>query len=363
VFMDTSLLLYGYKEGKNSDAYFYAVNETTLHDFFRIDAFELTSGRHTVREDENVCIISEDLAFLNNLQVGDIIYPECTEDMIKPGGKEDKKIIEACPMEIIGIYKMNFDYIVPDDAYTYELPQNMIFSDHSSTKIWQDEIAKATKQPYLSNIDTYDKATFFSDDIKNIEDLETKYASNDYASASKNDAVFYGNTSVISNVGMKVMLVSLPLIVGAIILIFIQSSKLGKSRKKEYIILLKSGISKKQIFAQRLLEFAIVASVATVLAFLLVNLLIDPISDSIKAADAARVFEPYTYEYIRAEIQFGPEITQNGYLPEDFEIKMNSAAIVWGVVIAFAVTVISALISISSVLKKKTLDIVIDSEK
>ena len=42
---------------------------------------------------------------------------------------------------------------------------------------------------------------------------------------------------------------------------------------------------------------------------------------------------------------------------------MNSSSIVWGIVITFAVTVISALISTSSVLKKKPFDIAINSVK
>lgn len=258
---------------------------------------------------------------------------------------------------------MNFDYTAPDDAYIYELPQNMIFADHISTKLWQDEIAKATNQPYMSNIDTYDKVTFFTDNIKTIEDIEAVYASDTSKSVNKNSVIYGDLAAALNSINITSILISSVACTVTIILLFVFSSKFGKSRKKEYIILLKSGISKKQIFAQRLFELAIVASIATVLAFLLANLLIDPISDSIKAADAARVFEPYSYEYLRAEIQFGPQITQNGYLPEDFEITLNSSAVILGIVSVFASAVISALISSSSVLKKKIFEMVEDKEQ
>jgi len=371
VFMDTSLYLYGDKTEKNSNAYFYAVNETELHDFFRNDAFGIIEGRHIAREDENVCVISKDLADLNDLKVGDMIYPKCTEDVVKTGGDENNIIVEAYPMEIIGIYKMNFEYSAPEDSFIYELPQNIIFADHISTKIWHDEIAKATNTLYSSGLDVYEKVTFFVDDIKNLDAVmftvnnppEPPWLSLDSNSMSVNDAIYYGSLSSLNTLNAVTIFVILPVLAGIIIFLFIISSKSGKSRKKEYVILLKSGFAKKQIFAQRFLETGIIALIAFVIALVLVSLLITPVSDGIKAADAARVFEPYTYEYVRADIQFGPQITQNGYLPDDFGISMNLAAIVWGIVIVFAVTVISALISASSVLKKKPFDIAINSVK
>ena len=168
--------------------------------------------------------------------------------------------------------------------------------------------------------------------------------------------------NVSSNINIYAVCTTVAVLAVIIFLLCLLSFKIGRLRSKESGALLSYGIGRKQIFAQRFLETGIIALIAFVIALVLVSLLITPVSDGIKAAEAARVFEPYTYEYIRADIQFGPEITQNGYLPEDFEITMNSAAIVWGIVIAFAVTVISALISASFVLKKKTLDIVLDNK-
>jgi len=359
VFMDTSLELFCDKTGENN-AYFYAVNETKLHDFFRNGAFELISGRHIEREDENVCVISEDLADLNNLKVGDHVYPECTEDMVKPGGDENNVIVEAYPMEIVGIYKMNFEYAAPDDVYAYELPQNMIFADHISTKLWQTGIFRTKTEFYLDSIDEYEKITFFVND-SNVSNSNSMQLYTTW-SVSENESDYLSIKNVSSNINIYAVCTAVAVLAVIIFLLCLLSFKIGRSRSKESGALLSYGIEKKQVFAQRFLETGIIALIAFVIALVLVSLLIIPVSDGIKAADAARVFEPYTYEYIRAEIQFGPQITQNGYLPEDFEISMNSAAIVWGIVIVFAVTVISALISSSSVLKKKTLDIVIAKE-
>lgn len=62
--------------------------------FFSKGTFQITEGRHILPTDENVVLISKELAGLNNLEVGDQIWLQSSQEKT------------SSPFSIVGIYEI-----------------------------------------------------------------------------------------------------------------------------------------------------------------------------------------------------------------------------------------------------------------
>lgn len=88
--------------------------------FFSKGTFQITEGRHILPTDENVVLISKELAGLNNLEVGDQIWLQSSQEKT------------SSPFSIVGIYEikepqLNAGLVPPPSLY-----QNRIFIDDSN---------------------------------------------------------------------------------------------------------------------------------------------------------------------------------------------------------------------------------------
>jgi len=211
---------------------------------------EVTEGRLIGADDENVCIISRELADVNSLKIGDVL---AFNDWKKP---DTAKVIEA---EIIGIYD-SINGITPitrGDSYRAE---NIIFTDLSLP-----EKAEGCEGDPL-----YQYAVFQVADVDKYEIVKNRMAEVDidweYYDLLDNSGI--SETMAENFSGLKSMsevLLILVIVLAVFVLFFIFLFWM-KNRIHEIGILLSLGESKMKIVLQMLIEGILISGIAFVLA-------------------------------------------------------------------------------------------------
>jgi ABC-type antimicrobial peptide transport system permease subunit len=248
-----------YHTSENNMGQVSANNYSALHPHFQDKVLELTEGRHITLGDENTVLLSETLAALNGLSVGDSVTLSPAElaqegDMFFDSLKNSQTT--ACA-KIIGIFKEAQPQ--EDAAYqpTAGLRSNMIFSDHALLTALG--LAKAGE--YTGGVSFYIGDPLYLDDvIKEVEQTD----SIDWSSffIRKDDfnyeKVSSGLVAIQSLIKTLLVCVS---IVSAAVLILILTMRM-RGRIHEAGILLSVGIPKREILGQFIAEVAFVAVVA-----------------------------------------------------------------------------------------------------
>ena len=219
--------------------------------FLTVNAF-MKSGRMIEKGDRNVCVISEELANKNHLEIGGrLTFCDCFNE-------ENPAVYEA---EIIGIYQVNQPIISYMSGDTYR-SENIIFTDLDfPEKVEGKENDPLYERAYfkLADVDEY-KAVKEAVKRTDIEweryDLIDNNGNIDVMSANFNELEKYSEilTWVISGAGLVILIL--------IFLFWI------KNRNKEVGIMLSMGVSKIRILAQILTEALIIVVAAVLLSFL-----------------------------------------------------------------------------------------------
>lgn len=209
----------------------------------------IKEGRMTEEGEENVCVISEELAEKNHLNVGDPIRfcPLKTED----------SVTEA---KIIGIYtvKEKMRPYMSGDTYRSE---NVIFTDlYLPSKAEQDDPLFVSAYYQVADVDAYDKV---KENIKKVDIPWEWYDLIDHNGNLDTMATNFHDLEKISNT--MLFLVSGA---GFLILFFIFVFWI-KNRTNEIGILMSLGISKGKIWLQMLLEALVISAAAVLLSFVL----------------------------------------------------------------------------------------------
>ena len=211
---------------------------------------EVREGRMVTAEDMNVCVISRELAELNDLELGDLL------EFNKWHEPETSKVYEA---KIIGIYDTihKMTPIMYGDSYRSE---NIIFTD-----LHFPEKAEGCDGDPL-----YQYATFW---VENVEEYDTIKEQIKRADINWKRYDFLDNTgmsdTVASNFGdlekSSTMILILVILSGTIILFLIFLFWMG-SRVHEIGVRLAIGERKGMIVMQMLLEGVLIGGVAFLLA-------------------------------------------------------------------------------------------------
>lgn len=207
--------------------------EFTRGEKILIDGRYITSNDREKKND--VCMINETIARLNDIRVGDVIDFKMADE-------------SYAAFSVIGIYKDQVSYSTSNITISYNLPENCVFVPLSAF-----EKAKATG--------CYNYQIKLNDDslIGEVERLVNKY------SMCEGYPAYFIRVSEISEAGNREMnslqgalrIVQNVFVVIAAALMFIFVYSLIVSRKKDFGVLLALGISKKNIVTTLLAEFCI----------------------------------------------------------------------------------------------------------
>lgn len=302
---------YGYAKGKNLQfipgmghtdsnnmGKVTTLNYSILDTDFQFDTNKLVKGRHLKEEDMKKVLISQELAELNQLDIGDKIQLESADfgqngdnyiDLIPESEKES---MEA---EIVGIYST--DKIDAAGAPTAGLTVNMIYGSNDILP----ELSEVPENAYFGEL------AFYVRDPAKIDEIIKE--------VRKMDAVDWDHYSIRKNVFkyekiskdllslnqlIRALLVG-SFLVGMILLLLILMLTI-KNRTCEAGVYLSIGVGKKKIIYQFILEIIILAVIGFALSFLL-YLCIQGILEQRLFSDVSEVITDVEILQKKAEIE------------------------------------------------------------
>ena len=244
---------------------------TELSEKFRTGSFTLVEGRHITAEDTYKTLISEGLAELNGLQIGDTITFSSRLGMM--GNAPDRLAFTMEPMtvEIVGIFRVNgyqpMGEWVSEDDMTYK----WLLTDAETIKEYS---IKSDDAVFVNNPRRfkYHNLTFFVDDptkldsiIEQVNDLDT--ITKDFYDISIDDTMYKSTTDALRNIRNIVMVLVAVIVAGCGVVLLIVFTMWVRSRRQEISIYLSMGLNKFSILGQFVLEAAIIAVLSGTLAF------------------------------------------------------------------------------------------------
>lgn len=248
-----------YHTDENSMGQISANNYSMLNSFFQEKVLELTEGRHITPSDKNVVLISETLAALNGLSVGDTVALSPAEL-----AQEGNDLIDAlkdtettAKAKIIGIFRELEPQVGAAYQPTAGLEANLIFSDHA----FLATLRLSNEGEYTGGVSFYMQDPLYLNAVvdkvqqTDLIDWDSFFIRKDDFNYEKISA----GLQTIQNLIMTLLVcVS---VVSAAVLILILAMRM-RGRIHEAGILMSVGIPKKEILGQFAAEVVIVAIVA-----------------------------------------------------------------------------------------------------
>ena len=154
-------------DAKAQMARFLSVTNSEFHEYFASDTFLLKEGRHIQEGDNKKAVISDWLAEINGIKIGDSISATITHDSligadINTGGNFE--------YEVVGIFNVkNFDKPT-DKTPECDVTNNFIFTDEISGNEVYSFMTDAQRKVYQYG------ATFHTDDPRLLSELAVKAA-------------------------------------------------------------------------------------------------------------------------------------------------------------------------------------------
>ena len=229
--------------------------------------YTITDGEVNSNFEDNYCVISEELATLNEIKVGDKIT------LVSPS---DEDI--TYELEVTGIYKENTDE-ASDMRNMFSSSANNIITNVNVVKniVAKDEDANATVNPTYV-LKSKDNIDAFEQEVKD-KDL------NEYYMLSNNlDIVNNATKSIISVKNFATTFLIITLIIGAVVLLVITMINI-RERKYEIGVLRTIGMRKSLVSCQFMFELLAVCIVALLIGAGIGGLSSVKISNSLLASE------------------------------------------------------------------------------
>ena len=241
-----------------------ANNYSALHPHFTDHVLELAEGRHITPKDENVVLVSETLAALNSLSIGDtvMLLPAALEQADTAFYDTLKDTTTTAAAEVVGIFRE----LEPQGDAAFQptpgLRSNMMFSDHGLLV----ELEQVTDGEYAGGVSFYIQDPLYLDAV--VEEVQqTDFIDWDSFFIRKDDfnyeKISAGLRTIQSLITTLLVCVS---VVSATVLILILVMRM-RGRVHEAGIFLSIGIPKRQIVGQFVAEAAVISVVAFICAF------------------------------------------------------------------------------------------------
>jgi ABC-type antimicrobial peptide transport system permease subunit len=290
----------------------FVVTDSSLQPFFRNGALSLAEGRHIRPDDEFKVLISEDTAARNGLAVGDTFSPNLDESFFSFDGVPGKVIGEPIPVEIVGIFKINFEYVPFEGAAEDEMAENYMFTDFATNDLGSKYSAEYDGKVFTGE-HKYGRVTFFVEDPKDldgviaqakaIEDIDWQYYD-----IEKDETAYLSQVGPLKTIGTLTIILSAALIAGCAGILYLIFAMWVRSRRREMGILRAAGIKRRGILGQLLAEGLLIAAASLAAAFFLAG----PVTSAVGGA-AASLAEgrqtDETYEVTYADLE-GRNISQ-----------------------------------------------------
>lgn len=211
----------------------------------------IKNGRMVNNGDTNVCVISEELAALNHLEVGNRLQFNDRHD------KENSTVYEA---EIIGIYHVQ-QYMTPLMSGDTFRSENVIFTDlHFPEKAEGSENDPLYEKAYfkVGDVDNYDVAK------EKVKAVNIDWERYDLIDNNGNYDTMSANFNDLENISEILIWV---VVIASFIILFLVFIFWLKNRVQEVGIFLAMGVPKVEIIGQILLEALMIAIIAVTLSF------------------------------------------------------------------------------------------------
>lgn len=282
----------------------YGHTDTSLADYFRTGSFTLTAGRHIGASDKWKVLISDRVAEINGLTVGDSITLSLRNEL---GGYADPLGIvgEMQQLEIVGIFHVNG--LQPENSWVAEIDSthNYLLTDLTTSRYFN---TVARKQQYADYIpDTlYENLTFFVDDPARLESVMAEVKALDTIDVSQldfftDDTMYKSTVEPLTAIRNLVVGMAAVIAAGCAVVLCIVFTMWVRSRKREIAVYLSLGFGKAFILGQFILEAAIVAVVAGALSFAACQQVPDLVGNRLLAS-AIEDAQPQEREISREEI-------------------------------------------------------------
>jgi putative ABC transport system permease protein len=289
----------------------YGNRDTSLYSKFRTGAFKIVEGRHIRPDDTGKALISDELADLNDLGVGDSITLSNRAGELNQAPAFDR-IGDEVTLEIVGIFHVNGYQPTGMWVVESDMTYNWIFADadtvwKSNENINQDLYNGAAIEQALENV------TFFVGDpsrlqavleqIKNLKWIDTAYYD-----ISVDDTMFKSTVDPLNSIRNLVGGLTLAIVAGCAVVLLIVFTMWVRSRRQEIAVYLSMGFSKAAILGQFILEAGVIAVLAGILAFATCRNVPDVIGNRMLASrieEAQPEAQEVTREQIHQAIQSG----------------------------------------------------------
>jgi ABC-type antimicrobial peptide transport system permease subunit len=290
----------------------FVVTDSSLQPFFRNGALSLAEGRHIGPDDEFKVLISEDTAARNGLSVGDTFSPYLDESFLAANGVPGTMVGEPIPLEIVGIFKTNFEYVPFEGSAEDEMAENYMFTDFATNDQGDKYNAEYNGRVFTGE-HKYGRVTFFVEDPKDldgviaqakaIEDIDWQYYD-----IEKDETAYLSQIRPLETIMGLTLFLIIALFAGCALIVYLIFAMWIRSRRREMGILRAAGIKRRGILGQLLAEGLLIAAASLAAAFFLAG----PVTSALGGA-AASLAEGNrngeTYEVTYADLE-GRNITQ-----------------------------------------------------
>ncbi len=264
---------------------------------FEDGLYELIEGSMYTQEhidnNDKVCLITDTLAELNNLSVGDTISVNTRQAAdFQHNPDRDYNLEDGIiEMEIIGIFDNKEEIDPSSDNFDWmgasESPENIILtpSNHVLEKRFEFYVAD---HEYYKNLNPEDEYYSDPDNAPTMEDINrlgsvvlllndplevdgfveefTKTSENEYLILDANNETFLKLAKPLDTLSLFANIIIWLVIINAIVIITLVTALTLKTREYEIGVLLSLGVSKTKVVAQFFVELAIIAVIGFTLA-------------------------------------------------------------------------------------------------
>ncbi len=277
--------------------------------------FQIVEGRFYSQEDidnyNNVVVVSEAFAELNNLSVGDhfeiTMYDSAS---LNNGYLSQYNITEEetrLDLEVIGIYSHNrqitpdserFDYTFPYENYdnvflmpmtsliAYQVPISQKIFDHDA-ELYPDQeyYQNPNNRPSMDNLSQYglSEVTLLLNDPLEVDQFIEDYNGNlrQFIKLDANNEEFERLSRPLDTLSLYANFIVWLVVINAIIIITLVTALTLKTREYEIGVLLSVGASKLKIVAQFFVELAIIAIIGFTLSIVTGSMIANQVGQSV----------------------------------------------------------------------------------
>ena len=303
----------------------YGNTDSSLYTEFRTGSFELVEGRHLVSgEDQGKVLISDELAALNQLELGDTI-----DVSVRAGSLGYENIMdcwgEPMTLEIIGIFHVNGYQPAGEWVVESENMYNIIFTDIDTIR-YLGLVGIEEGQEYVPE-QRYLNVTFFAEDAAQLPELlkqvqELPYIDTQYYDIAIDDTMYQSTVDPLNSIRNLVAWSVAAIVAGCAVVLFIVFTMWVRSRQREIAVYLSMGFGKAAILGQFVLEAALVALLAGAISFAACQKVPDLIGNRLLAS-AIETAQPEIADPTREDIH---QAAQSGAITELFAYQSGEYA-------------------------------------